>query len=91
MAPYPRTQGSWITVEISSVIASKASNGNDRPGLRLFYPAASCGGNAVLVLQLLQDAPGHLFLENESEDLRTFLQLSMLSYGAGTSRRKPTM
>lgn len=28
--------------------------------------------------QLLQDAPGHLFLEYESEDLGTFLQLAML-------------
>ena len=29
--------------------------------------------------QLLQDAPGHLFLEYEAEDLSTFLQLGMLS------------
>ncbi len=36
----------------SSVITSKAANGSSRPGLRLFYPAASCGGKSVLVLQL---------------------------------------
>jgi hypothetical protein len=34
-------------------------------------------------LQLLQDAPGHLFLEYESEDLSTFLQLAMLSGWGG--------
>lgn len=33
--------------------------------------------------QLLQDAPGHLFLEYESEDLSTFLQLAMLSGWGG--------
>lgn len=33
--------------------------------------------------QLLQDAPGHLFLEYESEDLSTFLQIAMLSGWGG--------
>ena len=33
--------------------------------------------------QLLQDAPGHLFLEHEAEDLSTFLQLGMLSGWGG--------
>ena len=45
---------------IASVITSKAANsyqfktanGSGRPGLRLFYPAASCGGKSVLVRQL---------------------------------------
>src|SRR5208337_214857 len=44
----------------TSVITSKAANGyhfktgqrSGRPGLRLFYPAASCGGKSVLVRQL---------------------------------------
>lgn len=33
--------------------------------------------------QLLHDAPGHLFLEYESEDLGTFLQLAMLNGWGG--------
>jgi len=37
---------------VASVITSKAANGIGRPGLRLFYPAASCGGKSVLVRQL---------------------------------------
>ena len=36
----------------TSVITSKAANGSGRPGLRLFYAAASCGGKSVLVRQL---------------------------------------
>ena len=35
-----------------SVITSKAANGSSRCGTQLFYPAASCGGKSVLVLQL---------------------------------------
>ena len=34
-------------------------------------------------LQLLKDAPGHLFLEHEAEDLASFLQLSMLNGWGG--------
>jgi hypothetical protein len=33
--------------------------------------------------RLLQDAPGHLFLEHEAEDLASFLQLSMLNGWGG--------
>jgi hypothetical protein len=33
--------------------------------------------------RLLQEAPGHLFLEHESEDLASFLQLSMLNGWGG--------
>jgi len=33
--------------------------------------------------RLLQDAPGHLFLEREGEDLASFLQLSMLNGWGG--------
>jgi hypothetical protein len=33
--------------------------------------------------RLLQDAPGHLFLEHEMEDLTSFLQLSMLNGWGG--------
>lgn len=33
--------------------------------------------------QLLQDVPGHLFLEYESEDFSTFLQIAMLSGWGG--------
>jgi hypothetical protein len=33
--------------------------------------------------QLLQDAPGHLFLGHEAEDLTSFLQLSMLNGWGG--------
>jgi hypothetical protein len=33
--------------------------------------------------RLLQDAPGHLFLDYESEDLTTFLQLAMLNGWGG--------
>ena len=35
-----------------TVITSKAANGIGRSGLRMFYPAASCGGKSVLVRQL---------------------------------------
>jgi hypothetical protein len=35
-----------------TVITSKPANGSGRPGLRMFYPAASCGGKSVLVRQL---------------------------------------
>src|SRR5271157_24987 len=35
-----------------TVISSKPANGSSRPGLRLFYPVASCGGKSVLVRQL---------------------------------------
>ena len=33
--------------------------------------------------RLLNDAPGHLFLEHEAEDLASFLQLSMLNGWGG--------
>jgi hypothetical protein len=33
--------------------------------------------------RLLEEAPGHLFLEHESEDLASFLQLSMLNGWGG--------
>jgi hypothetical protein len=33
--------------------------------------------------RLLQEAPGHLFLEHEAEDLASFLQLSMLNGWGG--------
>lgn len=33
--------------------------------------------------QLLHEAPGHLFLEHESEDLASFLQLSMMNGWGG--------
>lgn len=33
--------------------------------------------------RLLQEAPGHLFLEHETEDLASFLQLSMLNGWGG--------
>ncbi len=33
--------------------------------------------------RLLRDAPGHLFLEHETEDLASFLQLSMLNGWGG--------
>ncbi|MGA7914026.1 MAG: hypothetical protein WCA00_02230 [Candidatus Acidiferrales bacterium] len=33
--------------------------------------------------RLLQEAPGHLFLEHEGEDLASFLQLSMLNGWGG--------
>ncbi len=42
---------------------------------QLYYKLRQTYGD----FQLLQDAPGHLFLEYESEDLSTFLQLAMLS------------
>jgi hypothetical protein len=41
---------------------------------QLYYKLRQTYGDC----QLLQDAPGHLFLEYESEDLGTFLQLAML-------------
>jgi hypothetical protein len=41
---------------------------------QLYYKLRQTYGD----FQLLQDAPGHLFLEYESEDLGTFLQLAML-------------
>ena len=34
-------------------------------------------------LQLLHEAPGHLFLEHESEDLASFLQIAMLNGWGG--------
>jgi hypothetical protein len=34
-------------------------------------------------LRLLHEAPGHLFLEHETEDLASFLQLSMLNGWGG--------
>jgi hypothetical protein len=34
-------------------------------------------------MRLLHEAPGHLFLEYESEDLATFLQLAMLNGWGG--------
>jgi len=33
--------------------------------------------------RVLQEAPGHLFLEDESEDLASFLQLAMLNGWGG--------
>ena len=42
---------------------------------QLYYKLRQTYGD----FQLLQDAPGHLFLEHESEDLGTFLQLAMLN------------
>lgn len=46
---------------------------------QLYYKLRQTYGD----LQLLQDARGHLFLEYESEDLGTFLQLAMLSGWGG--------
>ena len=46
-----RTQ-TQAAVLMASVITSKAANRSGRPELRLFYPAASCGGKSVLVRQL---------------------------------------
>jgi hypothetical protein len=46
---------------------------------QLYYKLRQTYGD----FQLLQDAPGHLFLEYESEDLGTFLQLAMLNGWGG--------
>jgi hypothetical protein len=45
-----------------------------------------CTTNCVTAtedLQLLHEAPGHLFLEHESEDLASFLQIAMLNGWGG--------
>jgi hypothetical protein len=41
--------------------------------------------------RLLEEAPGHLFLEHESEDLASFLQLSMLNGWGGYLLTQATM
>lgn len=46
---------------------------------QLYYRLRQTYGDS----RLLQDAPGHLFLEHEAEDLGTFLQLAMLSGWGG--------
>jgi hypothetical protein len=46
---------------------------------QLYYKLRQSYGD----FQLLHDAPGHLFLEHESEDLSTFLQVAMLSGWGG--------
>jgi hypothetical protein len=46
---------------------------------QLYYKLRQTYGD----FRLLQDAPGHLFLEYESEDLSSFLQLAMLSGWGG--------
>ena len=46
---------------------------------QLYYKLRQTYGD----FQLLHDAPGHLFLEYESEDLSTFLQLAMLNGWGG--------
>jgi hypothetical protein len=46
---------------------------------QLYYKLRQTHGD----FQLLPDAPGHLFLEHESEDLSTFLQVAMLSGWGG--------
>lgn len=46
---------------------------------QLYYKLRQTYGD----LQLLHDAPGHLFLEYEAEDLSTFLQLAMLNGWGG--------
>lgn len=46
---------------------------------QLYYKLRQTYGD----FQLLQDVPGHLFLEYESEDLSTFLQLAMLNGWGG--------
>src|ERR1017187_2863036 len=38
--------------KVNNHVTSKPANGIGRPGLRMFYPAASCGGKSVLVRQL---------------------------------------
>jgi hypothetical protein len=37
-------------------LSKESANGIGRPGLRMFYPAASCGGKSVLVRQLRRPA-----------------------------------
>lgn len=46
---------------------------------QLYYKLRQTYGD----FQLLHEAPGHLFLEYESEDLSTFLQLAMLNGWGG--------
>jgi hypothetical protein len=46
---------------------------------QLYYKLRQTYGD----FQLLQDAPGHLFLEHEAEDFSTFLQVAMLSGWGG--------
>jgi hypothetical protein len=45
----------------------------------LYYKVRQTYGDS----RLLHDAPGHLFLEHEAEDLASFLQLSMLNGWGG--------
>jgi hypothetical protein len=45
----------------------------------LYYKLRQSYGDS----RLLQEAPGHLFLEHESEDLATFLQVAMLNGWGG--------
>ena len=49
--------------------------------LHLYYRLRNSYGD----LRLLHEAPGHLFLGHESEDLASFLQIAMLNVGAATS------
>ena len=46
---------------------------------QLYYKLRQSYGDG----RLLHEAPGHLFLEHESEDLATFLQVSMLNGWGG--------
>ena len=45
----------------------------------LYYKLRQTYGNS----QLLHEAPGHLFLEHEAEDLASFLQVAMLNGWGG--------
>lgn len=52
---------------------------NSSENWHLYYKLRQSYGD----YRLLPDAPGHLFLEHESEDFASFLQLSMLSGWGG--------
>jgi hypothetical protein len=76
----------WLFVYDGPVLASVFEYGiwPSSENLHLYYTWRRSHGN----FELLEDAPGHLFLKHESEDFATLLHLAFL-FGWGLSCAEP--